>query len=472
MLTATVVNVALPTIAVDLNVSSSQQQWIINAYLLSIASLILVGGTLGDRYGRLRIYRVGVVWFAVASLACAAAPSVNLLIAARLLQGVGAALLTPGSLAIIESTLQPDDRGRGVGRWSGLSGVAGAIGPLVGGVLVVFSWRWVFLLNLPVAVAVLVFSGRVPESSDPSAKGVKLDVVGAVLTAVSLGAASYGLIQGPVGGFGFIDIAAIAVAVAAVAGLAWNEPRREHPIVPFDLFNSRPFAVANAVTFLVYGGMGVVFFLLSVQLQVSLGWPPIAAGAALLPVTLLMLALSSQAGALAQRVGPRWPLTVGTGLIAGGMFVLAGVEAGDRYLTGVLPGVVIFGIGLVGSVAPVTATALGAVPDDRAGAASGINNAVSRTGQLLTIAAVPPLVGLGGDDLSDAVRLTAGYGDAMYVGAVLVAFGAVVAAVFLRSVPDEGSSSTAARLELDHPEVVCGRRFHCGVESPNPVGSR
>ncbi len=455
MLTATVVNVALPALARDLDASSGQQQWVVNGYLLAIASLILIGGNLGDRFGRLRIYRIGVAWFAAASVLCAVAPTVGVLIAARLLQGIGGALLTPGSLAIIEATLRPDDRGRGVGQWSGLGGVAGAVGPLVGGLLVDLSWRWVFLINLPVALLVLAMSRSLPESSDPEARGVPLDTVGAGLTAVTLGGASFALIQGPSGGFGALDTGALIVALVAFGLLIVNERRHPHPMLPLDLFLVRPFVAANLATFLVYGGMGVVFFLLTVQLQVSLGWAPIAAGAALLPVTGLMLLLSSSAGSLAQRIGPRWPLTVGPLLIAVAMVGLARIGPGDSYTTDVLPFVVLFGLGLAASVAPVTATALGSVPSDRAGAASGVNNAVSRTGQLLTVAAIPPLVGLTGDALREPTALTAGFDNAMYVGAAMVAVGSLSSAILFRP-------QTTAPVEQ-------AGRFHCGVESPQPT---
>lgn len=463
MLTATVVNVALPALADDLDATSGQQQWVVNGYLLTLASLILIGGNLGDRFGRLRLYRIGVAWFAIASLLCAVAPTVEVLIAARLLQGIGGALLTPGSLAIIEATLRPDDRGRGVGQWSGLSGVAGAIGPLVGGLLVDVSWRWVFLVNLPVAAFVLIASRRVPESMDRSARDDPLDAVGALLTAVILGGLSFALIEGPAGGFGLIDSFALVAAAVATVVLVRHERGQARPMVPVDLFSIRPFVAANVVTLLVYGGMGVVFFLLSLQLQVSLGWPPVAAGAALLPVTVLMLALSSKAGELAQEIGPRWPLTIGPVLIATGMLLLSGVDPGDSYATDVLPGVVVFGLGLAASVAPVTATALGSVPDERSGAASGLNNAVSRTGQLLTIAAVPPLVGLTGDSLSNAAQLSAGFDNAMYVGAGFVLAGALAAALLFR--PDDLPEAE----EDVSGSTDCGRRYHCAVESPQLV---
>lgn len=303
-LAATVVNVALPTLAADLNIGSAGQQWVNNAYLVTLASFILIGGSLGDRFGRRLVYRVGVAWFAVASLACAVAPAVDVLIAARLLQGVGGALLTPGSLAIIEASLVREDRGRGVGAWSGLGGVAGAIGPLVGGLVVEWSWRWAFVINLPIAVAVLVLSPWLPETSDPTAREAPLDVVGAGLSALLLGGISYALIEGAGGSTGWRVWPAAGLAVIALVGLVAWERGRPGAMLPIDLFAVRPFVAANAVTLVVYGGLGVVFFLLSIQLQVSAGWSPVAAGAALLPVTVIMLVLSSWAGAAATRIGP------------------------------------------------------------------------------------------------------------------------------------------------------------------------
>ncbi|MGI9598536.1 MAG: MFS transporter, partial [Acidimicrobiales bacterium] len=432
MLTATVVNVALPTIAADLDASSSAQQWVINAYLLTISALILIGGTLGDRYGRIRVYRIGIIWFALASLACAVAPNIETLIVARLLQGVGGALLTPGSLAIIEATLRKDDRGLGVGRWSGLIGVAGAVGPLVGGILVDWSWRYVFVVNIPVAVAVLAMSTRLPESSDGDATRTPLDILGATLTILALGGASYGLIEGPNQGWTGLVVAAIVVSIVSLVALIVVEPGRPGAIVPIDLFANRTFAAANLVTFLVYGGMGVVFFLIPIQLQVTAGFSPLAAGASFLPSTALMMLLSSRAGDTAQRIGPRLPLTIGPLMIAAGLLLFTRIGPGADYVSDVLPAVLLFGLGLAASVAPVTATALGSVPSHRSGAASGANNAISRTGQLLTIAAIPPIVGLTGTALSDPVRLDAGFGQAMVVGAALVAAGAAVSAWLLR----------------------------------------
>lgn len=467
MLTATVVNVALPTIATQLDATSAEQQWVVNAYLLTIASLILVGGSLGDRFGRVRVYRIGVAWFAVASLLCAVAPTIELLIVARLLQGVGGALLTPGSLSIIEATLRKPDRGRGVGQWSGLSGIASAVGPLVGGLLVGISWRWVFLINLPVAAVVFVVATRVPESVDASAQDAPVDVPGAALTAAALGGASYALIQGPTGGWGTLDLAAAVVAVAATAALVVLEPRREHPMLPIELFANRTFAVANLVTLLVYGGMGVVFFLLSIQLQVTVGYSAIAAGAALLPVTGLMLLLSSRAGDLAQRIGPRWPLAVGSALIATGMLMYGGIGPGSSYLADVLPGVTVFGLGLAAAVAPVTSAALGSVPDERSGAASGANNAIARTGQLLAVAAVPPLVGLTGEALSTPDQLNAGFDDAMLAGAAFVLAGGLVAAFTLGDVELEDDEA-AEDAEPDWRHTAS----RCPVDGGHPVPAR
>lgn len=455
MMTATVVNVALPAIAADLGASSAEQQWVINAYLLTIASLILIGGTLADRFGRLRIYRLGIIGFAAASLLCAIAPNIEVLIAARLVQGAAGALLTPGSLAIIEASLRKEDRGRGVGQWSGLIGVAGAVGPLIGGILVDFSWRWVFLINLPVALVVLVLMVRLPETFDESAEGSHLDFSGAVLAVLALGGVSYGLIQGPTR-LDALTIGAVVVAVAAFVALVVIEPRRARPMVPIDLFANRVFSAANLVTLLVYGGMGVVFFLLTIQLQVTAGWSPLEAGAALLPVTALMLVLSSRAGDLAQRIGPRLPLAIGSGVIAVGMALFTRIGPDASYVSDVLPAVIIFGLGLSACVAPVTSAALGSVPDTRSGAASGVNNAISRSGQLLAIAAIPPAVGLTGDALSDPVQLDAGFADAMLIGAAIVAAGGVAAALLLRESGDPAESDDGAH------------HTHCHVDGPHP----
>ena len=431
-LTATVVNVALPTLATSLGAGSSGQKWIVNGYTLTLAALILVGGSLGDRFGRVRIYRLGVVWFAIASLLCALAWDVESLIAFRLLQGIGGALLTPGSLAIIESSLRKADRGRGVGLWSGISGVASAIGPLIGGLLVEISWRWVFVVNVPVGVAVLILSRWVPETKDPDARNSPLDIGGAALTALALGSATFALIEGPEGGVSLVEKMAIVAAIASLIGVFVWERGRDHAILPTDLFADRTFAVANFLTFAIYGGMSVLFFLLSIQLQVTAGWSALAAGSALLPVTGILLVLSSRMGDLAQHIGPRLPLTFGPLVVAAGMLMMSRIGPDASFIRDVLPAVTVFGLGLSGIVAPVTSTALGSVPDTRAGAASGVNNAVARTGGLLAIAAIPSLAGLTGDALSNPVALDAGFDRSMWIAAAILASSGIAALILLK----------------------------------------
>lgn len=457
MLTATVVNIALPTLAVDLDASAAAQTWVVNGYTLTLAALILVGGSLGDRLGRRRMYRIGVAWFAIASLLCAVAWNVEVLIVFRLLQGVGGALLTPGSLAIIQASFRREDRGRSIGAWSGLGGIAAAVGPLVGGLLVEASWRWVFVINVPIAIAVLVLSRWVPESCDRVSARTQLDRPGAVLTAMTLGAATYALIEGPDAGFSWFEAGMAVMAVVALCALVIVELRAEHPLVPIDLFADRTFAVANALTFVVYGGMGVLFFLLAIQLQVTAGWTPVASGTAMLPVTALMLVLSPRMGALADRIGPRIPLTVGPLIIASGMLLLTRIGPDASFVVDVLPGVVVFGLGLSVIVAPVTSTALGAAPDARAGAASGVNNAVARTGGLLAVAAVPGLVGLTGDALGDAAQLGPGFAEAMWWSAGMVAAAGV--STFALLPRDVALAADDAPADAE-PGVPVGERVH------------
>jgi EmrB/QacA subfamily drug resistance transporter len=426
-LDGTVVNVALPAIGRDLNASTSSLQWILNGYLLSLASLILLGGALGDQYGRRRVFVAGTILFAGASVLCAIAPNVELLIAARFVQGVGGALLTPGSLAMIEASLRPSDRPRAIGAWSGLTGVSSALGPLVGGYLVdAVSWRAVFLLNVPLGLFVVLSAKHVPETRDPSAKG-PLDIRGALLGAVALGGSTYALIEAPDRGASpAVVLAAVAGAVALVA-FVFAERSSKNPMLPLRLFKSRQFSAANAVTFVIYAALGGFFFLLVSFLQISLGYSPIAAGAASLPVTGLMLVLSPHSGTLAQRIGPRIPLTVGPLLVAAGMLMLTGVEPGDQYASSVLPGVVVFGLGLTLVASPVTATVLAAVDPSHAGVASGINNAVARVANLIAVAALPVIAGITGRRFYDPAAMTHGFHTAMYVSAAVAASGSVIA---------------------------------------------
>jgi EmrB/QacA subfamily drug resistance transporter len=433
-LDGTVVNVALPHIGHDLNASTSTLQWVLDGYLLTLASLILLGGSLGDRYGRRRVFVAGTVLFTAASLLCALAPSAGALVGARMLQGIGGALLTPGSLSMIEATFLAADRARAIGAWSGLGGVAAALGPLVGGYLVgAVSWRAIFFINLPLGLFVVLMAPRhVPETRD-SAAHARLDVIGAALAALALAGITYALIDGPAhGASGSI----VAIAVVGVAGLVafllW-ERRTAGPMMPLTMFASRQFSAANAVTFVVYAALGGVLFMFVAFLQIGLGYAPVASGAASLPITALMLTLSARAGALAQRIGPRIPLTLGPLVIAAGLLAMTRIDPGDSYVTAVLPALVVFGLGLTLVVAPVTATVLAAADARHAGIASGINNAVSRVGGLLAVAVLPVVAGLQGHRFYEPGAMTHGFHVAMTACAALAAAGGVLAWATIRS---------------------------------------
>ena len=431
MLDGTVVNIALRNVGEDLGATVAQLQWVVNAYLLALASLILVGGSLGDRLGRRRVFMVGVTWFAVASAVCGVAQTSGQLIAARLLQGVGAALLTPGSLAMIQGAFRPSDRGKVVAQWAGLGGIAAAVGPLLGGWIVDnASWRWIFLINVPVAVAVLLVAARhVPESRDLQAAR-SFDVLGATLGVLGLGGATYALIENGSGRTAYVVTAAV-VGVAGLVLFVVFERRHPDALVPIHLFASRTFSVANVLTLLVYGALGSMLFFLVLQLQVVSGWTPLGAGLATIPLTLVMLLLSSRSGMLAARIGPRLPLSAGPVLCGVGTLLLLGIDADTGYLTGVLPGVLVFACGLVLLVAPLTSSVLDAAPDRYAGIASGINNAVARTGSLLAVSALPAIVGIGGADYQEPAVFGAGYMQAQLICAMLLFAGGAVAFVGL-----------------------------------------
>ncbi|MEI7057340.1 MFS transporter [Nocardioides sp. CCNWLW239] len=459
LLDSTVVNVALGRIGEDLDASFSGLQWTVNAYTLSLAALILLGGSLGDRFGRRRVFLIGVVWFALASLLCGLAPNIELLIAARGLQGVGGALLTPGSLAIIAASFHVDDRPAAVGAWSGFSGVAAAVGPLVGGWLVEIDWRLVFLINVPVAVLIVIVAVRhVPESRDPdAARG--LDLTGTLLAATGLGALTFGLTRA--GEVGLVGSAAAtaAVGVACLVAFVVVEARSTHPLVPLELFRNPQFSAANAVTLLVYAALGVIFVLLVLQLQIVSGWSPLAAGTALLPVTIVMLLFSSRAGALAQRIGPRLPMTLGPLIAAGGALWMGRIGPDASYVLDVLAPVLLFAIGLTLLVSPLTATVLDAADDRHAGIASGVNNAVARTSGLLAVAVVPAAVGIAGADYTDPQTFDEGYGTAMIINAGLLILGAALAAAFVRR-------PLAAEPGPDDHRVHIETCAHCGVTGP------
>jgi EmrB/QacA subfamily drug resistance transporter len=427
MLDATVVNVALPRLGADLDANFAGLQWVVTGYTLTLASLILVGGSLGDRYGRRRIYLFGIIWFVVASAMCALAPTLGVLIAARLLQGVGGALLTPGSLAILEASFAPSDRSRAIGAWSGLGGIAAAVGPLLGGWLVeVASWRWIFVINIPVGVAVvMIVLAHVPESSGGGDAARRSDYLGAALVSVSLATLTYSLIEK--------QWWLAAIGAVLLAAFVLHERRSADPMLPLQLFHSRQFSATNAVTFIVYGALSMVLFLLALMLQLGLGYSPVGAGAALLPITAVMFVFSARSGALAQRIGPRVPMSLGPMLMAGGLLLMMRVNTDRSYVGAVLPALLVFATGLVLMVAPLTATALASAGSERAGIASGVNNAVARVGGLLAVAAVPIIASFDPESSVDPGQLTSGFHTAAAASAGLCVLGGALAWVFIQS---------------------------------------
>ncbi|MEV1068246.1 MFS transporter [Streptomyces sp. NPDC050263] len=457
LLDSTVVNVALPRIGRDLDADLAVLQWTVNAYMLTLAGLILLGGSLGDRYGRRKVFVVGVVWFAAASLLCGIAPNTGVLIAARALQGVGGALLTPGSLALIQASFHPDDRSRAVGLWSGFGGMGAAIGPFLGGWLVDGpGWRWVFLLNVPLAVVCVPVALRhVPESRDKLTHG-RFDVLGAVLGALALALVTYALIEAREASV--VVVLSAVVGVAAGVAFVMVERRRPDPMMPPGIFASRQFTAVNLVTLCVYAALGGFFFLAALQLQVVSGWSALAAGTALLPTTVLMLLLSARSGELAEHIGPRIPLTVGPLLCAAGMLLMMRVGPDTSYLADVLPAVLVLGFGLVTLVAPLTATVLASVDVGRAGLASGINNAAARVAGLVAVAALPLLTGMGPEAYRSATAFDDAFRQAMgWCAGLLVAGAAVAFATVRRPAPD-----------CTHPECLT----HSSVLAPPLEGEQ
>jgi EmrB/QacA subfamily drug resistance transporter len=469
MLDGSVVGIAQPAIGREFHAPIAGLQWISVGYLLSLAGLLLLSGALNDRYGRRRVFLIGVTWFALASMVCAIAPNIGLLIAARILQGVGGALLTPGSLAILEASFAPAERGRVIGAWSGLGALASAIGPPLGGFLIsAVSWRLIFLINAPVAVAVVLISLRhVPESRDPDATG-SIDIAGSALTVTGLVGLSYGLIEGAAEGWTSPVVeGALALGIAALLLFVVVELRVRAPIVPLEIFRSMQFSATNVETLLIYGMFGGVLFLLPIELQQVSHYSPTEAGASFLPLTVLMLLFSARSGALSARIGPRLQMSLGPIIIAGGLALLARIDAGGNYLIEVLPAVLLFGVGLAITVAPLTATALSSAPAERTGLASAVNNTVARTGSLLAVALLPAIAGVTGDSYLHPSVFEVGFQRAAIIAAVICAAAGLLAGATIRNprVPPAAKAQPAPHYPI--PVDAAPLRAHI----PDPGGS-
>jgi EmrB/QacA subfamily drug resistance transporter len=452
-LDGTVVNVALPHIGDTFDSNMDSLQWVVNGYTLMLAALVLTAGALGDHYGRRKVFIIGVVWFGLASALCGMAPNVTTLLTARVLQGIGAGLLTPGSLAIIQSTIRKQDRARAIGAWSGLGGVFTAAGPFIGGWLVDGpGWPWVFYINIPVVVLCLVATLKfVPESRDPAANG-RFDLVGSGLGMIGLGGITFALVQS---GARAASLTAAVIGVAAFVAFVVVERRRRAPMLPPAMFANRQFSAINAVTFGIYAGLSGVLFFLVMQLQVVSHYSAFAAGITMLPFTILMLLFSSRAGAVAERLGPRLPLTLGPALSAVGVLLLLTVGPHAPYLTHVLPGVLIIGIGMTITVAPLTAGVLAAADSSHAGVASGINNAVARAASLLAVAALPLAAGITGRAYQDPAAFDSGFRIAVFICAALFAASALTSVLLVRN---------PAKTAPEPTQPAC--RTQCAVGAP------
>ena len=391
---STVVSIALPAIADDLGGGLAGQQWTSNAYLVTLGSLLLIGGSLGDLFGERRVFTVGVLGFGVTSVFCALAPTIELLVISRALQGVFGALLTPAALAVIVGVFPPEERGRAVGAWTAWGGIGTVLGPLIGGQLVdSASWRWIFAINVPIVVVTLLLTLQVVPAGRERSADARVDIVGALLCAFGLAGVTFGLIEQPLRGWGdpAVFLSMVVGALLFAGFIAWEE-RTDHPMLPLNLFRRRNFAIGNVETFSMYAGLGLLFFFLVLFLQQVAGYSALEAGTSSLPVTLVMFALSMRFGALADRYGPRFFMGVGPLVAAAGLAWFLRLDADVDYLTDLLPGLLVFSLGLAMTVAPLTATVLADADEANAGIASGVNNAIARVASLVAIAGVGALV--------------------------------------------------------------------------------
>jgi EmrB/QacA subfamily drug resistance transporter len=452
---STVVAVALPAIGRNLDASFQALQWTVTSYTLTLASLILLAGSLSDRWGRRRVFLAGLGWFTLASVLCAAAPSIGWLIAARAVQGIGGALMTPASLAIIEATFQPGDRTRAIGTWAGFSGVSAAIAPFLGGwLLQAGSWRAIFLINVPVA-AVTAWTTRrhVPESRDISLSG-GADWPGALAGATALAAITYAIIVLPASGVTSPQFAAaVILALVSSAAFAVAERRANNPMLPPAIFAPAQFRAANAVTFVVNGALGGFAFVFIPALEIIAGYSPVVAGSALVPVTAVTLLLSGASGRLAQRIGPRPQIVAGCVLCAVASILAVRIGSHAGYWTAVLPVAVLFGLGLASLLPPLTASAMNSVPDSQAGLASGVNNAVARVAGLLWIAALPPITGLTGSAYTDPVRFGSSFAQISWICAAAFACAAALATFITRL--SRPTPAPPALIQTPVPHLTC-----------------
>lgn len=460
---ATVVGIALPTIGREFHASFGTLQWVVTGYTLTLAALLLLGGSLGDHFGRRRVFCIGVLWFAISSAACALAPGTALLILTRVLQGVGAALLTPGSLAILQASFDPKERGRAIGAWSGLGGVATAAGPLLGGYLIAAaSWRLIFLINIPIGAFVLLLSVRhVPESRDPTV-GKHIDVLGATLATLALASTTYGLIEATTRGWSSPSIVvALVVSVVAATAFVLFERASQAPMLPLEFFRIRQFTVTSVVTFIIYGALGGALFLLPVQLQVVDRYSPLESGAALIPLTVVVLLFSAHSGRIASVIGPRLQMSIGPVVVGLGLALLARTTNDSSYVSGVLPALLVFGVGIATTVAPLTATALAAVPTEHSGVASAVNNSVARVGGLMAVALLPALAGISGTSYLHPAEFSSGFRIAALISGGLCVIAGAIAAIGIRNPRRTSLATVSERAEY----------FQCALEA-TPLASQ